>query len=234
MASFNRCKYWAHLPRQGKLRCWKPYPAVALVRLSLLCFFVFFRRRLCGWIGGRYVLSSVCFWQAVWQLNEEVKERASEGQGLPIREGVVYLHTKVSSPYPVHSICPISRQLRLPYRRDTRCACDTTDPSFWSIYGKFKRATLLKVFTNILDTCEESPFCPDISYVNCKPRRSVVGIHGKVDVANCALRIWAEEKVICRSLTSSLTPPLIPQRVRLCSALLAGQMFHLKEVCEEK
>ncbi len=129
----------------------------------------------------------VCFWQAVWQLNEEVKEHASEGQGLPIREGVVYLHTKSPHPYPVQSICQSLVSSTYPTVGTHAVLAIQTDPLFWSIYGKFKRATLLKVFPNVLDTYE-SPFCPVISYVNCKPRRSVVGFHGTVDVANCALR----------------------------------------------
>ncbi len=129
----------------------------------------------------------VCFWQAVWQLNEEVKEHASEGQGLPIREGVVYLHTKSPHPYPVQSICQSLVSSTYPTAGTRAVLAIQTDPLFWSIYGKFKRATLLKVFPNVLDTYE-SPFCPVISYVNCKPRRSVVGFHGTVDVANCALR----------------------------------------------
>lgn len=133
----------------------------------------------------------VCFWQAVWQLNEQVKECASEGQGLPIREGVVYLHTKSPHPYPVHSICQSLVSSAYPTNGTHAVLAIQTDLFSWSIYGKFnsttKEKTFFKVFTNVLNTCE-LPFCPVISYVNCKLRHSVVGLHGTVDVANCALR----------------------------------------------
>lgn len=51
---FNRCQYWAHLPRLGKLRCWKliqPSPG------SIVSPFFLSLRRKVVWLNGR----EICF-----------------------------------------------------------------------------------------------------------------------------------------------------------------------------
>ncbi|XDV21233.1 hypothetical protein PO909_026367 [Leuciscus waleckii] len=95
------------------------------------------------------------------RLNEEVKERASEGQGLPIREGVVYLHTKSPHPYPVHSICQSLVSSAYPTDGTHAVLAIQTDPFFWSIYGKFKGAAKEKRFSRsseVLETRVNRPF----------------------------------------------------------------------------
>lgn len=57
---FNRCKYWAHLPRLGKLRCWKPIQPSACSIVSGLFWNLFSRMKIV-WLNRREICFEVWF-----------------------------------------------------------------------------------------------------------------------------------------------------------------------------
>lgn len=186
-SQFNRCKYWPKLPRLGKLRCWKPIQPSARSIVSGLFFIFFFFRMKVVWLNRReicfelwFVFGRLCdsLMRKLRSVHRKVRDCRSERESYISTQSLftrilytqsVNLSSALLTPPSGHTLC-------LPYKQILSCGLFMVN----SKEQCFSRSS------NVLDTCE-SAFCPVISYVNGKLRRSVVAFHGTVDVANCAL-----------------------------------------------